>query len=156
MTGAGISVSAGIPDFRSPSTGIYANLQKYKLSRPEELFTLDYFLQKPEVFYEFSKEFDLANFHPTPTHFFIRLLCDKNLMSVNLTQNIDNLEEKAGIPEDKLSQAHGSIKGAACAKPRCKKEMDPLEFQRAVKAEKIYRCTDCQSPVKPQIVFFGE
>ena len=51
MTGAGISVSAGIPDFRSPKTGIYANLQKYNLTRPEDIFTLPYFLEKPEVFY---------------------------------------------------------------------------------------------------------
>ena len=91
-------MSAGIPDFRSPKTGIYANLQKYNLSRPEEIFTLDYFLEKPEVFYEFSKEFNMAGCHPTPTHFFIRLLADKGLLSMNLTQNIDNLEEKAGIP----------------------------------------------------------
>jgi len=156
LTGAGISVSAGIPDFRSPDTGIYANLQKYNLTRPEELFTLDYFLTKPEVFYEFSKEFDLSSYHPTPTHFFIRLLADKGFLSVNLTQNIDNLEEKAGIPQALLSQAHGSIKGASCASRQCKKKMDPAKFSAAVKAGEIYRCDECDAPVKPEIVFFGE
>ena len=43
MTGAGISVSAGIPDFRSPGTGLYDNLQEYNLPRPEAIFTLSYF-----------------------------------------------------------------------------------------------------------------
>ena len=97
LTGAGISVSAGIPDFRSPGSGIYANLQKYNLKKPEDLFTLSFFLDKPEVFYAFSKEFDLEKYMPTPTHFFIRLLQDQGLLTMNLTQNIDNLEEKAGI-----------------------------------------------------------
>jgi NAD-dependent deacetylase sirtuin 2 len=43
MTGAGISVSAGIPDFRSPKTGLYDNLKEYKLPYPEAIFTLDFF-----------------------------------------------------------------------------------------------------------------
>ena len=54
MTGAGISVSAGIPDFRSPGTGLYDNLKEYNLPYPEAIFTLDYFLDKPEPFYKFA------------------------------------------------------------------------------------------------------
>lgn len=103
LTGAGISVSAGIPDFRSPGSGLYANLQKYNLTRPEDLFTLSFFNQKPEVFYEFAKEFNMERFDATPTHYFIRLLQEKGVLSVNLTQNIDNLEAKAGIKEDLLA-----------------------------------------------------
>lgn len=49
MTGAGISTSAGIPDFRSPKTGLYHNLQKFKLPYAEAIFDIDYFRDKPEV-----------------------------------------------------------------------------------------------------------
>jgi NAD-dependent SIR2 family protein deacetylase len=74
LTGAGISVSAGIPDFRSPSTGVYANLAKYNLPKPESLFQISYFIDHPEAFYEFAKEFDLDIYKPTPTHYFLKLL----------------------------------------------------------------------------------
>ena len=47
VTGAGISVSAGIPDFRSPKTGLYSNLKKYNLPRPEAIFDIKYFNENP-------------------------------------------------------------------------------------------------------------
>jgi len=73
------------------------------LKRPEDLFTLSFFLDNPKVFYEFSREFELEGYHPTPTHFFIKLLDTQQQLTMNLTQNIDNLEEKAGIDPNKLS-----------------------------------------------------
>ncbi len=81
MTGAGISVSAGIPDFRSPKTGVYANLQKYNLPSPESLFHIGYFLEKPEAFYAWSKEFEMEGYDPTPTHWLIRMFFDKGILS---------------------------------------------------------------------------
>lgn len=78
MTGAGISVSAGIPDFRSPKTGIYANLEKFNLPNPESLFHISYFLEHPEAFYEFAKQFNFDGYEATPAHYFIRLMQQKN------------------------------------------------------------------------------
>ena len=54
MTGAGISVAAGIPDFRSPDTGLYAKLEEYKLPYPEAIFNIEYFRTTPEPFYRLA------------------------------------------------------------------------------------------------------
>ena len=75
---------------------------------------------------------------------------------MNLTQNIDNLEDKAGIDPKKVCLANGCIKDAACSK--CKNPMDPKELMEYVKKSEIYRCSDekCKGPVKPQIKLSGE
>ena len=62
------------------------------------------------------KDFNLDHCKPTSTHYFIRLLDEKGLLSMNLTQNIDDLELKAGMSEDKICQAHGNMRTAACSK----------------------------------------
>lgn len=74
LTGAGISVSAGIPDFRTPGTGLYSNLKEYNLPHPEAIFDIEYFKKKPEPFYKFMQHFDLSKYEATPTHYFIKLL----------------------------------------------------------------------------------
>src|SRR6201996_4554824 len=80
MTGAGISTSAGIPDFRSPETGLYANLARLNLPFSEAVFDISYFRMHPEPFYALAHELYPGNFRPTITHSFIALLHDKGML----------------------------------------------------------------------------
>ena len=156
LTGAGISVSAGIPDFRSPKIGLYATLkEKYGMDDPTEIFSLDSFLEKPEIFYDFSKEFDWTKYSPTLTHYFISFLNKKGILDINFTQNIDCLEIKSGLPEDKLIAAHGNLSGAHCIK--CKGTESMEVFREHARQGKILYCQKCKNiPIKPSVVFFGE
>ncbi|KAI9106148.1 zinc finger protein [Phlyctochytrium arcticum] len=115
LTGAGISTSAGIPDFRSPGTGLYDNLKKYNLPYPEAIFDISYFRRNPQPFFTLARELYPGTFRSTPCHYFIRLLQDKGILLRNFTQNIDTLERIAGVREEVLVEAHGSFAGAACA-----------------------------------------
>ena len=72
MAGAGLSTASGIPDFRSPNTGIYANLQKYNLPYPEAIFELEYFRHNPRPFNTWAKEFfPGVNYLPNTAHYLL-------------------------------------------------------------------------------------
>eukprot|EP00899_Mesostigma_viride_P018056 jgi/Mesvir1/26251/Mv01616-RA.1 len=154
MTGAGISVSAGIPDFRTPGTGLYDNLQKYNLPVPESVFQLSFFRENPSCFFTLAKELFPGKHVPTPVHFFIKLLNDKGLLLRNFTQNVDTLERVAGVPGDKLVEAHGSFASAHCID--CGMDYPAQFVKDFIDKDEIARCTACRSLVKPRIVFFGE
>ncbi|CAG5186140.1 uncharacterized protein ALTATR162_LOCUS11500 [Alternaria atra] len=156
MTGAGISTSAGIPDFRSPETGLYANLARLNLPYPEAVFDIDFFRKTPEPFYALAQELYPGKFRPTITHSFISLLHQKGLLLKLFTQNIDCLEREAGVPGNKIIEAHGSFASQCCID--CKKSYPKDRMNEAIHNRSVPHCVDssCNGLVKPEIVFFGE
>eukprot|EP00927_Polykrikos_kofoidii_P049337 TRINITY_DN43406_c0_g1_i1.p1 TRINITY_DN43406_c0_g1~~TRINITY_DN43406_c0_g1_i1.p1 ORF type:complete len:592 (+),score=92.98 TRINITY_DN43406_c0_g1_i1:134-1909(+) len=138
--GAGASVSAGIPDFRSPGIGLYDNLQKYDLPTPESIFTLEYFLEKPDAFCVLSRELLPGKFKPTPAHRFLAILEAKGLLQRVFTQNIDGLERLAGIPKQRLVEAHGSFADAYCAVKSCRHQHSLSRWREEIVAGRVPRC----------------
>lgn len=141
ITGAGISTSLGIPDFRSKNTGFYSELREMGYEDPEEVFNIDNFDENPNIFYKLAGRIvpDLKKW--SPTHEFIKVLQDKDKLLTNYTQNIDNVEEHAGIAEDKLIQCHGSWAYATCRK--CGYKVKGEEIFDAVREREPARCEQC-------------
>ncbi|KAF8843348.1 NAD-dependent deacetylase sirtuin-2 [Paxillus ammoniavirescens] len=154
MLGAGVSTSAGIPDFRSPGTGLYANLARLNLPYPEAVFEMDFFRRNPVPFYTLAKEIYPTRYRPTLTHSFIKLLHSHGLLHTCFTQNIDTLERRAGVPEGKIIEAHGSFASQKCID--CKDPYDDAKIEKAIINSEVPRCERCNGLVKPNIVFFGE
>ncbi|XP_068619009.1 NAD-dependent protein deacetylase sirtuin-2 [Battus philenor] len=154
LSGAGISTSAGIPDFRSPETGLYHNLQKYNLPEPQAIFEINFFRDNPKPFFTLAKELYPGSFKPTISHYFIRLLHEKGLLLRHYTQNIDTLERVAGLPENKIVEAHGTFYTSHCLD--CRKEYSLEYVKEIIFADQIPICTECPGIIKPDIVFFGE
>ncbi|XP_074005263.1 NAD-dependent protein deacetylase sirtuin-3, mitochondrial [Numenius arquata] len=154
MAGAGISTPSGIPDFRSPGSGLYSNLEQYDIPYPEAIFELMYFFANPKPFFTLAKELYPGNYRPNYAHYFLRLLHDKGLLLRLYTQNIDGLERVAGIPPDRLVEAHGTFATATCTV--CRRKFPGEDFRGDVMADKVPHCPVCTGVIKPDIVFFGE
>ncbi|XP_028814151.1 NAD-dependent protein deacetylase sirtuin-3, mitochondrial [Denticeps clupeoides] len=154
VAGAGISTASGIPDFRTPGTGLYANLKKYDLPYPEAIFNIDYFSNDPRPFFSLAKELYPGRHRPNYVHYFIRMLDHKGMLLRMYTQNIDGLEKMCGIPDDKLVEAHGSFATASCH--LCYTPYPTDEAKDAIINDRIPTCSFCQATVKPSVVFFGE
>lgn len=156
MTGAGISTAAGIPDFRSPDTGLYANLARLNLPYAEAVFDISFFRQNPKPFYELAHELYPGKYRPTISHSFVSLLHKKGLLLKAFTQNIDCLEREAGVPADAMVEAHGSFATQRCID--CHTEYPEDQMKEAISKPEVPHCVrqKCGGLVKPDIVFFGE
>jgi len=150
LTGAGISVPSGIPDFRSPGTGLW------RKQNPMEVAHIDAFRNDPARFWSFYGErfATLGGKQPNGAHRALVALEQAGMLDAVITQNVDMLHRRAGTRE--LVEVHGSI--ASCSCPRCGEEV-ALEQARArlrSDAAGVPRCETCAGPLKPDVVLFGE
>ncbi|XP_022082830.1 NAD-dependent protein deacetylase sirtuin-3-like [Acanthaster planci] len=156
MAGAGISTPSGIPDFRSPGSGLYDNLQQYKIPYPEAIFDIDFFHRDPRPFFTLAKELYPGNYRPNYVHYFVRMLHEKGILLRMYTQNIDGLERMAGIPAAKLVEAHGTFATSTCTRCGEKYDGDDTKAEIMNDVTPICKQRSCRGKVKPDIVFFGE
>eukprot|EP00039_Didymoeca_costata_P024843 m.11682 g.11682 ORF g.11682 m.11682 type:complete len:752 (+) comp4503_c0_seq1:325-2580(+) len=152
MTGAGISVNSGIPDYRSKEKGLYNTASNKNLMSRSALF------DNPEDFYKkMSSIFGgvvTDEIKPSTTHKFIKLLHDKQVLQRVYTQNIDGLHIISGIPKEKVVEAHGNLREAYCVE--CNQDYPNNEFQENLKTGSVPKCHACGKTVHPNVVFFGE
>ena len=182
LCGAGISVSCGIPDFRSKG-GIYdlIDTNELGLCTPEEIFHYEVFQDDPRPFYRFAGEmlYPKVPHQPSPSHRFLALLEEKKMLLRVYTQNIDGLEEKAGVSARKVVNAHGTLSTSKCMKcggktdsenlreevlkgsvPLCRKITGKRKRRRDEQTPGIENSdkvpVTCGGVMKPSITFFGE
>lgn len=149
LTGAGISTPSGIPDFRSPGTGEWVNID------PSEVISLSAFRRHPDRFYAWFRPMakKIADANPNPAHLALAELERQGILQAVLTQNIDGLHQRAGSQH--VIELHGTLQTLTC--PVCQKSHASDHFlAEYVNNSIIPRCTACQAVLKPDIVFFEE
>lgn len=147
LTGAGISVPSGIPDFRS-AHGLYST--KVGAYSAEEIISHDFFMEHPKEFYDFYKsKMVWQNALPNAMHNLLSRLERAGKISAIVTQNIDGLHQKAG--SKRVVELHGSIERNRCE--RCHKFFD-LDY--VMGGESIPHCDECGETIKPEVVLYGE
>jgi NAD-dependent deacetylase len=148
LTGAGISVPSGIPDFRSPGTGLWEKVD------PMEVAHIDVFRRDPKRFWSYYRpRFGmLEDKQPNPAHEALAELESRGMLEAVVTQNIDRLHRKAG--SRRVIEVHGTIETGSCL--RCGSSHPLEEVKTLFDEEGIARCRECEGPVKPDVVLFGE
>lgn len=150
FTGAGVSTESGISDFRSPG-GIWTRYDP-------DLFTYQRFVSDPEsrrlVWRMMVEEFS-GKAEPNPAHYAIADLERMGKLDCVITQNIDNLHQRAGNSEDKVFELHGNLGWVICL--HCRKRYKAEEIRRRLgQGIDIPDCESCHGMLKPDGVFFGE
>jgi len=154
LTGAGLSTRSGLPDFRSPATGLWARLETLP-EREARVMTLQGFKENPEAFYQrfsFLLEKILAA-EPNPAHLALAQLEANGYLQAIVTQNGDMLHQKAGSQQ--VLEIHGSIASATCIS--CYRADDGLIHWRRLLADgTLPRCSHCGGIMKPDVILSGE
>ena len=149
LTGAGISVPSGIPDFRSPGTGLWENVD------PMEVAHIDVWRRDPDRFWRFygQRFAALKEIGPNRAHAVVAELERRGRIQGVITQNIDRLHRAAG--SERVVEVHGSIEWSRC--PICGGRVGLERMVEMIsQAPGAPECLSCVSPLKPEVVLFGE
>lgn len=148
LTGAGVSTSSGIPDFRSPTSGLW------NVVDPMAVASIWGFHEHPDVFYRWFMPLarDIHAARPNPAHFAFADLEQAGLLRVLITQNIDGLHQLAG--SKRVVELHGHLRTATCLECFHKISTDGL-WSRVERGE-LLRCAECNGLIKPDVILFGE
>jgi NAD-dependent protein deacetylase/lipoamidase len=148
LTGAGISVPSGIPDFRSPGTGLWTKVDPMKVAH------IDAFHRDTRRFWEYYRaRFEtLAGKEPNAAHRALAELEARGLLEAVVTQNIDLLHRKAGSKQ--VIEVHGSIATSSCTTCGAGYALD--EVGALFDEDGVATCRACMGKVKPDVVLFGE
>jgi NAD-dependent deacetylase len=149
LTGAGISTPSGIPDFRTPQAGVWAEVD------PMEVASIDSFRRHPERFYGWlhgvgSKSFNAL---PNPAHIALADLEQHGPLKSVVTQNIDALHTMAGSKT--VYELHGTLRTATCGQCQANYDAHPL-MQSFVETGAVPHCMRCGGVLKPDVVLYGE
>jgi NAD-dependent deacetylase len=149
LTGAGISVPSGIPDFRSPGTGLWADVD------PMEVAHIDAWRADPERFWRFygHRFHVLEDKEPNDAHRALVELERRGHLHAVVTQNIDRLHRRAGTRE--LVEVHGTIETSSCLACGARHPLADVCARLDADPAGVPRC-DCGRPLKPDVVLFGE
>ncbi len=148
LTGAGISVPSGIPDFRTPGKGIWAKVDPMKVA------TIDAFHRDTRGFWQFYRpRFEmLGEKRPNAAHQALVELERRGRLEAVITQNIDRLHGMAGSGE--VVEVHGSIETSSCT--TCGSSWSLAEVEALFDEDGIATCGGCMGKIKPDVVLFGE
>jgi NAD-dependent protein deacetylase/lipoamidase len=148
LTGAGVSVPSGIPDFRTPETGLWANVD------PMEVAHIDVFERDPERFWSYYRPRfqSLGDKEPNRAHEALAELERRGLIEGVITQNIDRLHRAAG--SENVVEVHGSIETSSCT--ACGEAFGLDTAEDLFDGRGVAICSACGGAVKPDVVLFGE
>jgi len=149
LTGAGISVPSGIPDFRSPGTGLWANVD------PMEVAHIEVFKRDPARFWQFygHRFAMLRGKQPNGAHRALAELERRGVVEAVVTQNIDGLHRLAGTRD--LIEVHGTIGTSSCLTCGAREELAEVRSRLEAADDGVPRCS-CGAALKPDVVLFGE
>ncbi len=150
FTGAGISTESGIPDFRGPG-GIWKKIAPIDFRD----FIASEDVRRESWRRKFSGVLSMAEAEPNAGHQAISKLVSMNKLLAIITQNVDGLHQKSGVPEDLLIELHGNANYASCLDCHQRFELDEIE-QSFKKDESVPYCDSCGGMIKTATISFGQ